>query len=162
MSWYKKSSKNAKDIAEDRSDEFFSARKTAAIWTTKSFEAAIKAGLVTMDMMVDTKEGPQKIKDGDVLCKGDVDGELWPQPENRVREKYEQVDERIRGGPSTPNWEKWKPKGKPIEAVQVKDTEFYAGDMKGKKGDYLLRDPENPSDLWIIDQDIFSKTYSRV
>lgn len=139
---------------------WFKATKFAEL-EAMSFEKAKEKGVIEEDGTVDTKEGKVKAKKGSMICKG-VEGELWVQDRKRLQEKY---------SPSHKNgdWRIYKPKAKEnkVRAVQVNDREEFTikaswGDLKGKKGDYILQDIDNPDDVWVIDKNIFSKTYKRI
>lgn len=79
-------------------------------------------------------------------------GEEYIVPNEKFLEKYE-IDER--------DEEHYKPKGKVITAIQVKeDVSFVASwgeKMNIKKGGYLVIN--NPNDIYGIQEDEFNKTY---
>lgn len=156
-----------KIIKSEKLEKWQKYKKTAKIKTLTKEEAKKSSGVhefegknipfVSEDDMVETLEGPQEIKDGDLLCKGII-GELWPQPENKVKTKF--TKDEYQGNRSIDPWTSWTPKGKIIEAIQLKEDKK-VNNMNGKIGDYMLRDPENQDDKWIVQKDIFEKSYKK-
>ena len=124
-----------------------------ATMKTLSFEKAKEEGLVNSEGNVETMEGDQPASEDDLICIGSID-EAWPQKAERVKSKYEKVGEKG-------DYTIWKPKYSEVEAVEIKAENFEVNGMKGKWGDFVLRDKENKDDKWVIDGDIFSKTYKR-
>lgn len=135
---------------------WFRAKKVRPIW----------AKLVDTDQTVATLEGREQVKAGDFLCRGEI-GEVWPQSADKLTSRYAATEEI-----DTEGWRKYMPhtNAAGVMAAQI-DHAFTVhterGDLKGKPGDYLLRnftdrDVESPSDLWIVDQKLFDVTYGRV
>lgn len=138
--------------------EWFEARKTQGVWARRVDEA----------MTVESKEGPLEARAGDFLCRG-AEGELWPQGEASLLEKYAptaQVDSDgfryfdVRDTPET------HVMAAPIreDAVEV-ETDW--GTMRGQAGDFLAkgleeRDAAYPQDVWVVSKSVFEKTYARV
>lgn len=124
------------------------ARKTKPIWGKRAEVAG----------EVETLEGRLQFQHGDYLCRGIV-GELWPQKESKLLEKYV-----ASGQFDAEGWQRFDPKpdSQPVEATQI-DHPFrvlaHWGELTGKSGDYLVRSKTDPTDVWIVDKTIFDATY---
>ncbi len=132
---------------------WFHAKKTGLVWAKQLEE----------DQTIETLEGPTTAKAGDFLCRGAV-GELWPQSEKRLNEKYEPTDEVDADG-----FRKYLSKSE-VMAAQV-DHPFHVktswGDLDGKPGDFILKsfsdkEVDYPDDAWIVDKKLFADTYERI
>jgi hypothetical protein len=133
---------------------WFRAKKTRAIWAKR----------LDRDERVETLEGVEQVPAGTWLCRGEA-GELWPQTEQRLHDKYiatEEVDEA--------GWRKYEPHPdtQGAMAAQVNHpfrVEAQWGTLTGKPGDYLVKNYEDrdvlyPEDVWIVDQKLFQATYA--
>jgi len=157
--WYIKLANQSEDFLKNRNWKNY--KKFAPIlvleFNSKTKNLIKNTDIINDEGKVNTLEGPQKIKEGDIICKG-VDGEYWVQPKSRLKDKYD-LNKNYNSRGKTP-WEEWVPKGEKVKAIQIDDKEsFNIGSMKGKKNDWVLCDPENLSDKWIIDNNLFKKTY---
>jgi hypothetical protein len=146
---------------------WFEATKSASLKAI-SFEQAKEKGVIEEDGTVNTKEGKVKAKKGSMICMG-IEGELWVQEEKRLEDKYTKSNFLWKDVVKDVKWRIYNPKKEEnkVRAVQVNDREEFTvkaswGNLKGKKGDYILQDIDNPDDVWIIDKNIFSKTYKYV
>jgi len=129
-------------------------RKVAPLW----------AILLDEDQEVETLEGVEDALAGDWLCKG-VKNELWPQKEAKLLSNFNKTD--VTDG----DWIKFVPRTDTpgYLAAQVKKSfavKTKWGTQTGKEGDYLLKSKVDetdafPEDVWVVDQEIFNKTYSR-
>lgn len=128
-------------------------KKTANIWVI-SLEDAKNQDIVDKNNNVDTLEGTQKVNKSDIICKGQ-DGEIWNQPKSRLEEKYTKIKDDA-------EWSEWKPKGEKVEAFKFEKGNFKIDSMNGKKGDWVLRDIKDKNDVWIVDNDLFNKTYDNI
>lgn len=106
-------------------------------------------------------EGPLEVKSGQWICRG-IERELWVQSEADLLKKYYPTN--VYDG----KWRKFVPRQdiSGVGAVKMKhpfSVKTKHGILHGKAGDYLLRphDPNEPLplDLWIVDAQIFKKTY---
>lgn len=132
-------------------------QKVASIYVL-TLEDAKKYGLVDENDTVVTKEGNTRANEDDCICIG-VDGEIWPQPFERVKSKYDLVDSTKKDGVT---FLKYKPQpGQFVEAKEMSDS-FRIKDMNGKAGDYKVRAVDDHDDEWIVDKDIFEKTYEEI
>jgi hypothetical protein len=122
---------------------------------------------VAASILVRTLEGDQRIQEDTMVCVG-VEGELWQQSPKDLFKKY---DVRSVG---SDGWFVGTPKpGNIVDACCVEDAEFTVkglwgeddGDggyfQRGVAGDWVLRNRENPSDVWIVKGRIFRATYER-
>ncbi|KAL6068305.1 hypothetical protein QOT17_008334 [Balamuthia mandrillaris] len=148
-----------KDLLDEvnarKANGWFHVRKVAPVWAYKLEE----------DTIVETLEGQERAKAGDMLCKG-VAGELWPQKEERLLSKYKPTN--TQNG----KWRKYVPDlaSPGFFAIQVMhpfEVKTSYGTMHAKKGDYLIKnfDDQNtayPSDVWVVAKGLFWKTYQKV
>jgi len=133
------------------------ARKSAGIW----------AKPIPEPITVQTKEGPVQVSQAQIdtgqkdpskapwLSQG-IEGEQWPQDRGNIDKKYKETSQTKNG------WTYFEPSGPPVEVSQI-DRPFEVqaswGRLEGKAGDWVVRNPQNPKDVWLIDNDIFEKTY---
>jgi len=133
---------------------WFRAWKVEPIWV-KALEHA---------QSVETIEGDVSPLAGDVLCRG-KSGEIWPQPRDRLLEKYRPTEIREADG-----WTLYEPRpGKcGVDAARIDhpfSVETARGRLEGKAGDYLVKgqgdwDNAYPERIWIVDRDLFEETYT--
>lgn len=138
------------------SPAWFHAKKTRPIWTKE----------LTADEQVQTLEGLETVKAGHYLCRGEA-GDIWPQTKEQLDKRYTATEET-----SSDGWTKYNPRAdaQGVMAVQVNhafDVETSWGQLKGKPGDYLVknfqdRETKYPADVWIVDQKLFGETYATV
>ncbi len=134
---------------------WFRIEKFAPIW--------IKA--ITYNKTIQTLEGIITATKGDILCKG-IEGELWAQKKEDLDRCYKPT------GKVEDGWEEYKPDDSSncqlwaaelLQEVEI-DTRF--GKLKGKIGDFVLKetasDSEIPLRYWIVNQKIFEKTYRKL
>lgn len=132
---------------------WFRAWKTRPIWAKKLDRAE----------RVETLEGMEDVPAGQCLCRGEA-GDVWPQAPERLTAKYEPVGEIDSEG-----WQKHipRPDNQGVLAAQI-SHEFTVhaewGELRGKPGDYLVKDYEDreteyPDDIWIVDRSLFVATY---
>lgn len=124
------------------------ARKTKPLWA-KRLQSATE---------VKTMEGQVRAEAGDYLCRG-ISGELWPQREQQLLEKYIASAEFDADG-----WQRFDPKpdSTVVNACQwpVHFTVVaHWGTLSGKIGDYVVQSSLDPADVWIVDQTIFQASY---
>ena len=146
FNWFKKANKK----------EGFKKYYKFAPVLSMSVEDSVK-NEITSGKTVDTLEGTQKIKKGDVICKG-VDGELWTMSKKRLEDKFDGPGDCLCGK----DWKMWTPKKEKTVVLAEKQTE--KGKIKTfeyKKGDYILKDVDNEDDVWVTDGKIFNKTYKK-
>ena len=152
-----KTSPNSELLGEvEEAGLWFHAKKTRPIWAKR----------LEQDETVETLEGEEQVPAGNYLCRGEA-GDIWPQTEERLRAKYVMMAEVDEQG-----WRRWQPKSDAagVMATQIPHPfEVHAewGLLSGKKDDFLLknyedRDNEAPTDVWIVDQELFEATYERV
>ena len=135
--------------------------------------------------LVNTLEGREPLALASIICLGEG-GDIWQQTAKKLLSKYEVVDI------DTDAWLICKPKdGNISECVEITDSvvrpnldpaihdnrqddgnyyilaqwgeETSEGNIQRcKAGDYILRDPNNISDVWIVARSFFLNTYSVV
>jgi len=141
---------------------------------------------VSQDREIQTLEGREVARAGDMLCRG-IAGELWPQTvrtslhlchaisllilfflskEERLLSKYKPTNT-LDG-----EWRKYIPRPDlpGVFAARVRadfEVQTSYGSMHGKAGDYLLKDfgdqyNEYPDNVWVVDKKLFNKTYIKV
>jgi len=162
MNWYKQAKKfSKKDVLQEIGDDWSDYAKFAEIWVM-SIEDARAQNIIKEDGTLNTIEGPQKPKNSDVVCKGKK-GEFWNQPEKRLKEKYTKTSDDNPEGKRGRyyGWTEWKPKGEKVEAFKFTKGSFKIDSMNGKEGDWVLRDKNNHSDVWIVDNELFHDTYKK-
>eukprot|EP01097_Dermamoeba_algensis_P004778 TRINITY_DN3073_c0_g1_i1.p1 TRINITY_DN3073_c0_g1~~TRINITY_DN3073_c0_g1_i1.p1 ORF type:complete len:170 (-),score=16.26 TRINITY_DN3073_c0_g1_i1:115-624(-) len=119
--------------------------------------------------VIQTLEGTEEISAGDWVCKG-LKGELWSQKEEELFRKYKRTKVIDQAG-----WIKFipDPSNKGFFAVSVRNQEGFTvhtarGDyQEGKKGDFVLKNfqdqaVEFPADVWIVNKEIYKRTFTRV
>jgi hypothetical protein len=145
--------KEASKLPDVLSDEdLWGTYYKVATMKTLPFDKAKEQGLVNSEGNVETMEGDQEADENDLICIGVMD-EAWPQKAKRVETKYEKIG--VKG-----DYTIWKPKYSEVEAVEiVEEGSFEVNGMKGKCGDFVLRDKEKKEDKWVVDGDIFMKSY---
>ena len=162
MNWYKESNvKTKEEVLDYAQNKWHDYVKFAEIWVM-SYDDAKEQEIINEDNILDTIEGPQKVKKTDVVCKG-KGGEYWNQPKNRLEEKYEKTSDKNPEGKRGKyyGWTQWKPKGEKVEAVKFTEGSFRIDSMNGKNGDWVIRDKSNKKDVWIVDNELFHKTYRK-
>ncbi|MBU2651741.1 MAG: hypothetical protein KKA81_12470 [Bacteroidetes bacterium] len=134
-------------------------KKNKPIWAKK----------LKQPQKIKTLEGEITCHAGDYLCKGPA-GDIWGQKEESLLKKYNPAygSEPDKGG-----WQEFipKPEAGGVMAAQV-EFDFVIehptwGNMKGKSGDYLVKnyedkDSQYPDDMWIVRNEIFKCTYELV
>lgn len=137
--------------------DFKKYQKVASIYVL-TLEDAKKYGLVDDNDVVVTKEGYTKANKDDCICIG-VDGEIWPQPFDRLKNKYDLAGSTEKEGAT---FLKYKPKPNQfVEAKEMPDS-FKIKDMHGKAGDYKVRAVDDHDDEWVVDKNIFEKTHEEI
>jgi hypothetical protein len=132
-------------------------------WVHAKKKRPIWAKLIESQQEIATLEGTVNASTGDYLCRGE-NGEIWPQKAARLAENYEAqkvVD--------ADDWRLYMPKreAKGVMAAIVPHTFVVytqRGEFNGKAGDYVLKNYEDketeyPDKIWVVDQELFAKTY---
>ncbi len=132
---------------------WFRATKTKPIWVKR----------LETTQRVTTLEGEEEVPAGAYLCRGEA-GDIWPQSAERLLSKYVAA-----GETSADGWQKYlpDPDSPGVWAAKIKhpfDVQASWGRLHGKAGDYLVKDVDDdresdPSDVWIVDAQLFSATY---
>ncbi len=129
--------------------EFGEYRKTAL---TKA-RVLTNEDYLTFGGVIDTKEGPASFVIGDFLAEG-VDGEQWPIQAATMAQTKVQVREQDENG-----WAEYA-NTNTVRAAQVPEefsVVISTGDtISGKANDYLV---ESGDRRWIVDREIFERTY---
>jgi hypothetical protein len=118
-------------------------------WVHVKKVAPVFARKLAVDTVVETLEGREVAKAGDMLCRG-VAGELWPQKEERLLRNYRPTE--VFDG----EFRKYVPDPKHVGFLSVQiphgfEVRTSYGTMRGKKGDFLIKnmadkDTSFPSD----------------
>lgn len=161
MNWYKQSKIMSKKEVLEKAEGKWEDYVKFAIIEVLSFEDAKELNIIDKDGTLKTIEGPQKPTKNDVICKG-LEGELWNQPKSRLEKKYTKLTHNNENNPTNIEWESWKPNGEKVEAFRFTKGSFKIDSMTGKKGDWILRDKKNKSDVWIVNNNLFHKTYKKI
>jgi len=125
---------------------------------------------VTSKFLLDTLEGREPLGDNSVICVGEA-GDVWQQTQKKLLAKYslEEID--------NDGWMVFQPR--PDNAVdcsevredQCEDGKFYVigqwgedfGEekniQKGVAGDFICRNREDTSDVWVVHRSLFLNTY---
>lgn len=128
--------------------KFQLAKKCKPVW----------ARLQQEDGVVETLEGKLETRAGNYLCRG-INDEVWPQTEKKLLEKYEASDVFDEGG-----WQRFDPVSNipPVNATPI-PTPFRLktswGEMSGQSGDYLVQSTADPTEVWIVQREIFHASY---
>lgn len=123
------------------------AKKTKSVWAKR----------LEVNKRVHSLEGTYVADQGEYLCRG-IQGEDWAQTYEKLSEKY------TASGIIKDGWERFdpKPNAPAVEATAV-DFPFKVcvrwGELKGKPGDYVVRDCSDHTDVWIVDKAIFEASY---
>ncbi len=142
------------DIKEGELDtyEFRQFRKIALLKARELTEDDYKKRNGT----IKTLEGVVAFLPGDYLMQG-VDNEEWATARSSFQATYERVSAFDREGFAVYQANDVRLAYQIREAFVVKKT---SGDiLNGKAGDYLVKSGEN---IWVIDRDIFERTYEAV
>eukprot|EP01087_Luapelamoeba_hula_P014191 TRINITY_DN4121_c0_g1_i1.p1 TRINITY_DN4121_c0_g1~~TRINITY_DN4121_c0_g1_i1.p1 ORF type:complete len:181 (-),score=33.47 TRINITY_DN4121_c0_g1_i1:87-587(-) len=144
--------------------ELFDELHTRA-WVHHKKIGPIFATKLTERRVIQTLEGTETGQVGDMLCRG-VGGELWPQKEARLLAKYKPTNT------YDGEWRKYIPDPKQPGVFAARVPHPFAvrtsyGVMRGKAGDYLLKDFADkddayPANVWVVDRKLFNKTYTQV
>ncbi len=136
--------------------KWFHAKKTRPIWAKR----------LDAEQVVQTLEGEERVAAGHYLCKGEA-GDLWPQTEQTLQERYVATDEVNAEG-----WRKYlpHPDAQGVLATPIEhpfEVQATWGRLTGKPGDFLVkkyqdRETTYPADVWIVDQTLFRQTYEPV
>ena len=111
-----------------------------------------------MESTIETLEGTKTVKKDDYICQG-PEGELWPQSKVKLDKKYFPE-----GDPDAAGWQTYVPRPDlpPVFATRIGIRfQVINGDdrLSGKAGDYLVTSSKDSNDVWIVDGEIFIKTY---
>ena len=150
-------------MAENKNKQILDELNHEGAWVHAKKKRPIWARRIESLQEVRTLEGTVSANVGDYLCRGEGN-EIWPQAAARLKENYEAqkvVD--LEG------WRLFLPdrKAKGVMAASV-DHAFVVqsrrGEFNGKAGDYILKnyddkEVEYPAGIWVVDQDLFAKTY---
>lgn len=146
-----------------------SAEKTAPI-LCKSAQSVVSDSRVRNKFVLDTIEGNHPLDENTVICIG-IAGDVWQQQFSKVLSKY--TVESM----TTDGWLRCVPiPGVPNDVYEVTKADVANGDIfnvkaqwgvttpsgpiqVGKVGDFILRDPNNHDDVWIVQRKIFLNTY---
>jgi hypothetical protein len=136
--------------------KWFHAKKVRPIWAKRLEQA----------QTVKTLEGEEQVAAGNYLCKGEAK-DIWPQTEKDLNKRYSATEEVDAEG-----WRKYQPHhdAAGVMATQIDhpfEVEASWGKLKGKRGDFLVKNFQDretvyPADVWIVDQTLFEQTYESV
>jgi hypothetical protein len=133
-------------------------------WFVTEKTETILAKEITGSKTIQTLEGPIQALIGDYLCKG-IKDEQWAIKKEDLKRCYKPT------GKSEGDWKEYEPDSSNchlwaaelIEEVKI-DTQF--GKLKGCKGDFILKETEKDSEIplryWIVNNEIFKKTYKKL
>jgi hypothetical protein len=136
----------------------------------KALASVVPDKSVHKSLLVRTLEGDEPLREGSLLCLGEV-GEPWLQMPAKLMKKYKISDVDADG------WMVCTPipgvqenaaevlgdfyvQGQWGEKMMVAGREVYV--QKGKSGDFVLRSPSDLSDVWVVRRSLFLATYSFV
>lgn len=146
------------------------ASKTKEIWAKPMSSLVIDKDFTTK-LLLETLEGTQSLKDNSIVCLG-ASKDVWQQEEKKLFAKYNVVG--IEEG-----W--WICKPKPdneVDCIQINEILISDGSKKfeivglwgkeskfgplqfGVLGDYVCRNIEDLSDIWIVKNFLFRSTYT--
>lgn len=145
--------------------QFRVAKKTVPI-RTKMMSSLFTDPSVIHFFLVSTLEGNEPVREDAVLCVG-VQGEPWQQTIDKVKAKYLPTET------TEDNWTIWVPK--PDVSVEFVEVTWESGFIQGhwgepidgipncqrySTGDFILRNQDDHSDVWIVRRAIFLNTYT--
>ena len=125
---------------------------------------------IASKFLLATLEGQQSLRHDSFVCIGD-DDDAWQQPREKLLAKYNIVDVDVDG------WMTCVPKeGNEVNVIKVTEHFGCADGFKlvaqwgeeqddgtflqsGEQGDYILQNPEDLMDLWIVAKKVFETTY---
>lgn len=143
--------------------KWHTAEKTKSI-RVKAVQSLFPDVLILQHVLLTTLEGNQRLSITNYVCLGDS-GEPWQQSATALFKKYDPIDWDENG------WIVMQPKPEYFrEAYQVLDQDFSIHALWGEEtpegiiqsgcaGDYIVRDPNNHEDVWIVKQKTFENTY---
>ena len=146
--------------------EYQTAQKTKSI-KAKPINQILTDESVFAKFVLDTLEGSQVVKANSMCCLG-IGNDVWQQDKKKLFAKYNVTDCDPDG------WMTCEPKPDvDVDATQVHE-EFSViaqwGEERmidgkqqfvqyGQAGDYICRNPKDPSDVWIVRKSFFESTY---
>lgn len=146
------------------------AKKTKSIRAKPLVSIMVDASVLSK-FLVDTLEGKEPLGDGVVICLGDSN-DAWQQMPSKLLAKC------AVSGITPDGWMVCDPKpDNSVDVCEIRaaadgDTEFYIigqGEdsdegpcQYGTIGDFVYRNREDPSDVWIVRRKIFLNTYNIV
>jgi hypothetical protein len=145
----------------------------------KHFSSLMHDQRLISKLLIDTLEGKEGIKANSIICMGDL-GDVWQQAPAKLLAKYDIKEFDVDG------WMVCLPKpGNESYCYQVTAETLHLGQdilhngghlfaiigqygeqtehgllQTGTIGDYILQDPKNPADSWIVQKTIFENTYA--
>ncbi|MCK9458496.1 MAG: hypothetical protein M0R80_02485 [Proteobacteria bacterium] len=146
---------------------FKTAKKTKSL-QAKPMRALLTDPRVITKFLLDTLEGTQMLKANSMVCLGPCN-DVWQQDNATLHKSYvpTHVDEE--------GWTTFEPKPEAIRDacyIELNETgEFYIkalwGDRQadgsfrqtGHSGDYIVRNRDNPDDVWIVKGSVWNRTY---
>ena len=142
----------------------FILKKYKLNWFGVKKTASILVREINKEVVIQTLEGSIKAAGGDYLCKG-IENEQWAISKEVLERCYKPT------GKSEGDWKEYKPDSSNCKlwaAELMEDTKVDTrhGKLKGRKGDFILKETnsgfEIPVRYWIVNREIFIKTYRRL
>ena len=144
--------------------EWGRAKKTKGL-RAKAMVNLIVDKSVVNSFLLDTLEGREPIGSSSMFCIGAA-GDAWQQSPNALLKKYDVKDIDDDG------WMVCEPKpDNEVQFYESDDGQYITGHWGetindipnlqwAKKGDFVLRNPDDTTDMWVVQRKLFNNTYS--
>lgn len=122
---------------------------------------------VMSKFLVDTLEAKEPVSPNAMFCIGEA-GDAWQQTPKALLKKYDILDVDNDG------WMICQPKpDNEVEFIEAENEGYITGhwgetigelvnQQKCKKGDFVLRNPQDTTDQWVVDRKLFLNTYTEL
>jgi hypothetical protein len=163
-------------ITPDQIQDWKIARKTRSIKSKPLINLLVDRS-VSSKFLVDTLEGKEPLGDGVVICVGEA-GDVWQQMPKKLLAKYDvtaiDADGWMVCTPKPDNAVDCFEVTREFSSLWTASQDFYIigawgetiGDEKnvqrGKVGDFICRNRDDHSDVWIVRRSLFLNTYNLV
>lgn len=156
------------------------ATKTKRLFA-QHFRALMHDKRILSKLLINTLEGKEDINSSSMICLGDL-GDVWQQAPNKLIAKYDlkafdddgwMIFEPKPGNASLCHQVTEETLALGTDILHLGGDQFAIIGQYGEKtdygllqtgliGDYILQDPKNPTDSWIVRKAIFENTYAVV
>lgn len=142
----------------------YTSKKYKLSWYQVKKITSIFARELKKEVVIQTHEGPIQALKGDFLCKG-INNEQWAIKKEDLVRCYKPT------GKTDGEWQEYEPDSShcklwAAELVETVEPDTQFGKLKGQKGDFILKETSPDSEVtlryWIVNRQIFNKTYQKL